>query len=159
MTSPSNVGGDEDQHSLEDSRTTRSTEDNEPPFMSPEDVPFFTAEEGRKAGMMHVHGYGAVQDSADNEDVDEEAPEPRAKELWMKMREHIKRGSFMVHSFSDHNRSLVDDGDDLLDDGASAHGSIFSGYEGDTVMGKGDTRRSVVSTDLPYEITLPECGV
>ena len=178
MTSPSNVGGDEDQHSMEDSRTTRSTEDNEPPFMSPEDVPFFTAEEGRKAGMKHhvgLHGYGAVQDSAgfylqdnfvdngdeDNEDVKEEAPESRAKELWMKMRDHIKRGSFMVHSFSDHNRSLVDDGDDmLLDDGASAHGSIFSGYEGDAVMGNDDaTRRSVVSTDLPYEITLTECGV
>ena len=180
---PSNVSVDGDHHSLEGSHGTHSTDDEKQvPFMSPEDVPFFTSEEGRNVEeVYHVPGYGAVLNRVDqnssgffmgddligdanNEEAQAQEPPRSAKELWMKMRDRIKRGSFMVHSFSDHNRSLAGDDGELLDDGASAHGSIFSGYEGGSVIGKEDTRRSAVSTafgdlDLPYEITLVECAL
>ena len=174
-TSPSNVGsGGEELHSLTGSHGTHSTDEKQAPFMSPEDVPFFTSEEGN---AHRVQGYGAVMsqpdqvgtgfyvDNGGDEDNEDGAEEPprSGRELWMKMRDRIIRGSFMVHSFSDHNRSSADDGDQL-DDGASVHGSIFSGHEGGSVIGKDDTRRSAASTtfgdlDLPYEITLVECCI
>lgn len=167
--------------SVEESRSHGSHSDAGVTFMSSEDVPFFGAEAG------YMHGYGTAIDHDDsitktvkarggggfmkgdlsgdeddnNEKEDEEYVPRSAKELWMKMRDRIKRGSFMVHSFSSHRSGILQADDD--DDAASVQGSIFSGGGGS--VAKEDTRRSntsAVSTkfgdlDLPYEITLAEC--
>mmetsp|Transcript_22560 Transcript_22560/g.48845 ORF Transcript_22560/g.48845 Transcript_22560/m.48845 type:complete len:678 (-) Transcript_22560:147-2180(-) len=176
--------------SVEESRSHGSHSGNSVVFMSAEDVPFFDAEEGYMQGYgatidqnitsitktVKARGGGGFlrddlicDDDDDNDEHGEEQPEesaPRsAKELWMKLRNRIQRGSFMVHSFSSHASGSLHEDDATDDDAASFHGSIFSGGASVTKEETALTRRSgmsAVSTafadlDLPYEITLSEC--